>query len=73
MENSQDDDFFMSSFSLSNLLQTHGDLYRDNLYDESLESGEKSDSLDESSEAKKDLSALASATTTKNSQFLNKP
>ncbi|CAG8795926.1 8845_t:CDS:2, partial [Dentiscutata erythropus] len=47
MENFQDDDFFMSSFSLSNLSQTH--------------------------EAKKELSALASATTTKNSQFLNKP
>ncbi|CAG8451828.1 21604_t:CDS:2 [Gigaspora rosea] len=68
MEDSQDDEFFMSSFS-SNSSQMYGDLYDANLYNEDLESGEKSDDLDESSEAEKEIS---SATTRKNEQPLNK-
>ncbi|CAG8551205.1 5773_t:CDS:1, partial [Dentiscutata heterogama] len=68
MEDSQDDEFFMSSFS-SNSSQMYGDLYDTNLYNEDLESGEKSDDLDESSEAEKEIS---SATTCKNEQPLNK-
>ncbi|CAG8486118.1 15700_t:CDS:2 [Racocetra persica] len=66
--NSKNDEFFMSSFS-SNSSQIYGNLYDANLYNENLESGEKFDDLNESSEAEKEIS---SATTRKNEQPLNK-
>ncbi|CAG8638891.1 19763_t:CDS:2 [Cetraspora pellucida] len=67
-KDSQNNEFFMSSF-LSNPSQIYDDLYDANLYNKNLESSKKSDDLDESSEAKKEI---LSAIIHKNEQPLNK-